>query len=141
MRRIFWDTMLFAYLFDAHPTYGPRVRKIYNAMTKRRDTLLSSTVILGEVIVGPYKTSSLSGIDRVESLFSSSEIALLPYPPEATRIFAKLRAIDGVKAMDALHLATAAHAGVDLFLTNDRRLNKLAIPGIQFIAGLDTDLF
>jgi hypothetical protein len=34
-------------------------------------------------------------------------------------------------------LACAAEAGVDLFLTNDRRLKGRSIPGIQFLAGLD----
>ncbi|HEY7838794.1 MAG TPA: hypothetical protein VIC54_09360 [Terriglobales bacterium] len=42
---------------------------------------------------------------------------------------------------DALHLAIAATAGVNLFLTNDRRLHRLKVPGIDFIAGLDTNLY
>jgi len=42
---------------------------------------------------------------------------------------------------DALHLAIAATAGVNLSLTNDRRLHRLKIPGIDFIAGLDTNLY
>jgi hypothetical protein len=41
----------------------------------------------------------------------------------------------------ATHLARAAHTGVDLFLTNDRELPDLVIPGIHFIAGLDVNLF
>ena len=141
MRRIFWDAMLFAYWFDQDPRYAKRVGEIYRAMIERGDTLLGSALIFSEVIVGPYKASSFSGIERVEKFFASSEITLLPYPAEAARTFAKLRALDGVQAVDALHLATAAYAGIDLFLTNDRRLHKLQIPGIQFIASLDTDLF
>ncbi len=141
MRRIFWDTMLFVYWFDQDPNYSKRVGEIYRSMVRRGDVLLASTVILSEVIVGPYKASSFSGIGRVEAFFDSAEVTLLPYPVEAARTFAKLRALDGVKAMDALHLATAAHAGIDLFLTNDRRLHKLVIPGIQFIATLEADLF
>ena len=39
-----------------------------------------------------------------------------------------------------LHLACAAEARVDLFLTHDKRLAKKIIPGIQFIATLDTDI-
>jgi len=38
-------------------------------------------------------------------------------------------------------LASAAEAGVDLFLTNDRQLPGLVIPGIQFIAGMGVNLF
>jgi predicted nucleic acid-binding protein len=42
---------------------------------------------------------------------------------------------------DAIHLACAAQAGTDLFLTNDKRLVGKFVPGIQFIAGLDMQLF
>jgi len=42
---------------------------------------------------------------------------------------------------DAIHLACAAQAGVDVFLTNDQGLARQIVPGIQFIAGLDCNLF
>jgi hypothetical protein len=35
----------------------------------------------------------------------------------------------------------AAEAGTDLFLTNDKRLLGKIVPGIQFIASLDTQFF
>jgi predicted nucleic acid-binding protein len=47
----------------------------------------------------------------------------------------------GVAPADAIHLACAAQAKTDLFLTNDKRLVGKIIPGIQFIATLDTRLF
>jgi predicted nucleic acid-binding protein len=46
-----------------------------------------------------------------------------------------------VKALDAVHLSIAATSGVELFLTHDRRLHKVVVPGLPFIAGLETDLF
>jgi hypothetical protein len=38
-------------------------------------------------------------------------------------------------------LACAAQAGTDLFLTNDKNLLGKNVPGIQFIASLETQLF
>ncbi len=38
---------------------------------------------------------------------------------------------------DSIHLACAASAGIDLFLTGDRQLLRMDIPGIQFIADFD----
>ena len=46
----------------------------------------------------------------------------------------------GVAPANAIHLACAAQAGTDLFLTNDKRLVGKIVPGIQFIASLDTQL-
>jgi len=39
-----------------------------------------------------------------------------------------------------IHLASAAQAGTDLFLTNDKSLVGKIVPGIQFIAMLDTQI-
>jgi hypothetical protein len=44
-------------------------------------------------------------------------------------------------APSTIHLASAAQAGTDLFLTNDRSLVGKIVPGIQFIAMLDTQIF
>ena len=48
------------------------------------------------------------------------------------------RRVDTV--FDSIHLAYAAIAGVDLFITNDKDLPKLHFPEIKFIAGQDTNL-
>jgi len=55
--------------------------------------------------------------------------------------YADIRAGNRVSPADAIHLASAAEADVNLFLTHDHRLRGLVIPGIHFIAGMDTDLF
>jgi uncharacterized protein len=39
-----------------------------------------------------------------------------------------------------MHLACAASAGIDLFLTSDKQLLKLDVPGIQFIADFTTPI-
>jgi hypothetical protein len=46
-----------------------------------------------------------------------------------------------VSPVDSIHLASAAPARIDLFLTNDAALVGKIIPGIQFIVGLDSNLF
>jgi predicted nucleic acid-binding protein len=55
-------------------------------------------------------------------------------------VFGRIRANHRTSAADTIHLACASVAEIDLFLTNDRDLVKLHIPGIKFIAGLDTSL-
>jgi predicted nucleic acid-binding protein len=52
-----------------------------------------------------------------------------------------LRATANVSPADAIHLACAASSGVDLFITHDKTLHKLRVNGIQFIAGLDVNVF
>jgi len=140
MRRIFWDTMLFAYWLEGNQKQQARVQHIHEIMLAQGDELCSSLFVMSELLVGPVKLGDGEGTAAIEDFFSSSEITLLPYTLESARAFAQLRK-DGIKPLDAIHLATAAATGVDLFLTNDRRLHSARVPGIKFIASLDTDLF
>jgi len=47
-------------------------------------------------------------------------------------------AVDDFDGIEEGHCST--QAGTDLFLTNDKRLVGKIVPGIQFIAALDTPL-
>ena len=141
MRRIYWDTMLYAYWLEGNSKYGNRVQHIHQTMLQRSDTLCSSLFVLGELLVGPTKANDTTAAAAIQQFFDSDAVSMLPYSAQAVRLLAELRAHHGVKALDALHLAIAATSGVDLFLTHDRRLHKVVVPGLPFIAGLETDLF
>ena len=141
MSRIYWDTMLYAYWLEGNGKYGNRVQQIHQTMLQRSDALCSSLFVLGELLVGPVKANDAAAATAIQQFFDSDAVTMLPYTSQAVRLFAELRAHHGVKALDALHLAIAATSGVDLFLTHDRRLHKVVVPGLPFIAGLETDLF
>lgn len=140
MRRIYWDTMVFAYLFEGNPKYANRVAEIYTRMQKRADVLCVSPLVFAEVLTGPTITQDLDGQKVITDFFHSSEVAVLSFSMEAAPVFARLRAV-GVRSADAMHIATATVGKVDLFITNDKGLTKLSLPGLPFIASLETDLF
>ncbi len=133
--------MIHAYWFEDNEALSLRVQHIYTTMQQRGDLLCSSVFVLSELLVGPLKEKNLAAADAIEQFFDSDAVSMLPYARQGVRTFAELRANHGVKSLDALHLAIAANSGVDLFLTHDRRLHKLILPGLPFIASLDTDLF
>jgi hypothetical protein len=56
---------------------------------------------------------------------------------EAVDRYSMIRAGTRVRQADGIHLASAAAAAVDLFVTNDDKLRTLSIPGIRFFADLD----
>ncbi len=141
MSRVYWDTMLFVYLLEEHPLHSARVREIATGMDERHDVLCTSVFTVGEVLVGPYKGRALEVARRTQEFFRSPLVELLPFTSDAAELYARVRAEHGIPPADAIHLACAARAGVDLFLTNDRRLRGLRIPGIQFIAGMDVSLY
>jgi uncharacterized protein len=141
MSLVYWDTNLFVYWFEDHPVHGARIRHILTRMEQRRDSLCTSAFAVAETLVGPYKKGAREAADRIREAFRPPFVQVLPFTIDGANRYAKIRADLSVSAGDAIHLACAAEAGVDLFLTNDRALVGQIVPGIQFISGLDSDLF
>ena len=137
MNRVYWDSMLFIYLLEANPVFGERVQRLHEAMLRRGDILCTSIFTVGEVLTGPRKRNDAAGIGGLKKFFGSKEVEILPFTIEAADRYSMIRAEARVRQADGIHLATAAAAGVDVFVTNDGELRKLVIPGIRFFADLD----
>ena len=132
--RVFWDTNLFIYLLEKG-AFTQRARAVRSAMLNRGDELVTSTLTLGEVLVKPTATGALHVAESFErSIAGSAELIAFD---AAARLFAEIRATRQVKVADAIQLACAARAKVHLFITNDDRLSRMVVPGIQFITSLD----
>jgi len=138
MSRVFWDTMLFIYLLEGDPRFSTRVRDLLGRSRKRGDQLFTSHLALGEVMAGASKSSNLQSDRIVSDTLREMGFTCLPFDGGAVAPFANLRATRNLKIADAIHLACAASAGIDLFLTGDKQLAKLDVPGIQFIADFNT---
>jgi predicted nucleic acid-binding protein len=130
--------MMFIYLLEDHRVYAPKVARIQERMHERHDKLCTSVFTFAENLVGPIRNQEPQKAGILRSYFLGGQVELIPFTPQTAEIYADIRARNSVSAPDAIHLASASHAGIDLFLTNDLRLHKLHIPGIQFIAGVDT---
>jgi len=139
--RIYWDTMLFVYWIEHHPQYAERVGRIYKRMQQRGDRLCTSAFTLGELLAGPVRRGDHELAEKFERLFRSSVIEVIPFDLDSARHYANIRALLRVAPPDAIQLACAAAARTDLFLTNDEDLVGKKVPGIQFVAGINTDLF
>jgi uncharacterized protein len=135
--RVYWDSMMFIYLLEADPTFGPKVRTILEQMIRRSDTLCTSVFSIGEVLTGPRRRGSHSGVQMVKNYFSSGALDVLPFTEHTADRYGEIRATVRVRQADGIHLATAAETNADLFFTNDAALHKLTIPGIKFFADLD----
>jgi predicted nucleic acid-binding protein len=129
--------MLFIYLLEANPVFGERVQRMHEAMLRRGDMLCTSVFTVGEVLTGPRKLNDDAGIGGLKKFFGSKEVEILPFSLEAADRYSMIRAEARVSQADAIHLATAAAAGVDLFVTNDDELRKRVISGIRFFADID----
>jgi uncharacterized protein len=139
--RIYWDSMLFIYMLEGHPIFGPKVHNILSRIMSRGDALSTSVFSIGEILTGPRRRGSISGADAVKQYFRSGAVEILPFTVATADRYSLIRGANKVRQADGIHLATAAEAGVDVFVTNDGDLRKLSIPGIKFFADLDGKMF
>jgi len=136
MSRIFWDSNLFIYLFENNPKFGPMVEDLWKQMRARNDQLLTSTLTIGEILVKPTSLGDESLCRQYERVLSSTAL-IIPFDRKVSRHYADIRSKTRVKGPDAVQLACASAAGVDLFVTNDHRLQGEQVDGVQFIVALD----
>jgi uncharacterized protein len=141
MSRIYWDTMLFIYWLEENPHFGKRVGAVWARMQERNDQLITGALALGEVLSGAHKRGADGErIEAVKAEFMKAVSELIPFTGETADLFGSIKGSSNIPSADAIHLACAASAGTDLFLTNDKKLVGKIVPGIQFIAGLDSNI-
>ena len=134
MTRVFWDTNLFVYLLEGGE-FASRVRQVRSRMLHRGDQLLTSALTLSELLVRPRDEGEAAVRDHETTIRQIATI--LPFDAACAPRYAAIRAGRTIKAPDAIQLACAATAGVDLFITNDDRLSRKHVPDVKFIASLE----
>jgi len=132
--------MLFIYWLENNPQFAKRVGEVRTRMEERGDQLITGAFTFGEVLAGPYRIGAVKVADESKRLLQSVVSEIVPFTIETADRYARIRGTLGLPPADAIHLASAAQAGTDLFVTNDRNLVGKIIPGIHFIASLDTQL-
>jgi len=137
--QFFWDTNLFIYRWDTSSPFFPQVKTLQQRMSNNAIALVTSTLVLGELQVGPRRSGDLALATQYKSILT--ELAtIVSFDEAAADNYAFVRQTTKSKGPDAIHLACAATYGVDLFITNDEKLHGLRIPGIKFVVSIQTAL-
>ena len=136
MSKIFFDTNVFIYLFEDYEPFSSMVEASWRRMIQRQDQLVTSAMTLGELLVKPAKLGQVSLVEQYDRAIRS-RAQVLTFDASVAWRYATLRSTHNIRTADAIQLACAAHFGVDLFITNDKGLHKLDVPGIGFIAPLE----
>lgn len=134
--RIFWDSNIFIYFFEGIDARSEATKQLRSSMLDRGDQLFTSTLTVGEILVKPMAKGDHDRCRLYEEILGITSI-ILPFDMKAARRFAAIRGTASIKGPDAIQLACAAEAGIDLFVTNDNHLKGRHVEGIQFIVALD----
>ncbi len=130
---VYLDTNIWVYAYEDDPTFGSASRHFMQTLRSGKHRIASSLFVLNELLVLPTRREDTFTIASYRRLFAPPNLEILPYTLACAQTYAQLRAFSGIKPLDALHLATAAAAQVDLFVTHDTKLLSRTVPGIGAI--------
>lgn len=136
MSRIFWDTNIYIYLLEDYGPWTQLATNLREKMLDRQDQLVTSTLTLGEILVKPTAAGATDLCRKYVQRLTAISL-MIPFDVEAAKRYATLRCDPSLRSPDAIQLACAAIARVDLFVTNDNRLHGKHVAGVQFIVPLD----
>jgi predicted nucleic acid-binding protein len=134
---VYLDSMQWIYFFEQNPLFFPQTRSMILRAQASHITFLSSHLILAEILVIPKRNGDLFTATKYRHFFLSSAVKLIPFGTDTAERFADIRASTRARPADSLHLALAASAGTDYFVTTDTKLHSIKIPGIATICPPD----
>ena len=114
-----------------------RVAGLWRGMKSRGDHLYTSALTLGEILVKPLSEGAMELERDYSRLFRHPRITVLSFDAGVAPSYARVRADRSIRPPDAIQLAVASAADMDLFITNDERLSRKNVAGIKFITSLD----
>lgn len=130
---VYLDANAVIYSVETNPTYWPLLEPVWLAARAGQFQLVSSTLVLLEVLVIPLRRADAVLVAGYEKVLASPEVTLFPISLDVLREAARLRSlIPGLRTPDAIHAATALLHPPVLFLTND--------PGFRRVPGLPVTL-
>ena len=122
------DTMVLIYHFESHEELGPPATELLRAAEEGRCRLVLSILAVLEVLVVPKRHGREDLCRRYREFFASfPNLEVVPVDTAIAEVASDLRAEDGLRTPDAIHLATAVGRGVDGFVTEDDRLPSEAL--------------
>ncbi len=131
-RRIALDANTVIYLFEAPGPLAAAVAAIFDAADAGRLTIVMSTLLLAEVAVGPVRAGDETMVERyADEIRGVRGLHLVPLTGDIALDVGVIRGRHGLRLADAVHLATARHAGASAIVTNDERMP--ALPRLEVV--------
>jgi predicted nucleic acid-binding protein len=121
--RVYCDSVIPIYYFEGAPPFKTRATTRLTALWAAGDVIVISDLVRLECRMLPIRLGDTDRLAQYDTLFAQPNVTLAPITTAVFDRATLIRATHNFKLADALHLAAAAVAGCDLFLTNDTRLS------------------
>jgi predicted nucleic acid-binding protein len=120
--RIYLDSCVVIYLHEGPLQVQQRIWARMKSVSG--GSFCISDLVCFECAVGPLKRGDAALLGEYDAFFALPEIVKVPLGGEAFRLGARIRAGDGLKTPDALHVAAAIEGRCDAIWTNNDDIDK-----------------
>ncbi len=121
--RLYLDTNVFIYFVEAHPAFSDVLCELFAAIEDEEVSVVTSELTLAEAMVKPLSCGQPENASvYVDMLSPGSKINISPVDRRTLQRSAEVRARTGVRAFDAIHVATAMLENCHFLLSEDSRL-------------------
>ena len=134
---VFLDTAPVIYFVEKKPPYFSRLDPVFERVDKGDITVVTSAITLAECLYYPYLKEQAELVKTfTRHLVSGVHVRFVPTTAVIASGSAQLRAQYNLGFADAFQIATAIHAGCDLFLTNDKQLSRVTELSVLVLSDL-----
>ena len=131
-RRIAIDANAFIYLFESPGSLARATGAILDAAELGKVTVVVSTMVLAEIAVGPVAAGDETLVEcYADAIRGARGVQVVPLTADIAVDVGIIRGRHRVQIPDAVHLATARHAGATAIVTNDERMP--ALPHLEVV--------
>lgn len=124
--RVAIDSNVLIYLLEGSADLGEKCGALLDAIGAGEGQGVLATLALAEICSGPARANDPAMVERYADELSSLEgVTLVPLDREVAVDAAVIHGNSNLSIADAIHLATARHAGATAFVTNDRRITPM----------------
>ncbi len=120
---VYSDSVILIYFFDHAGPFNVRAAAHLAALAAAGHRLAISDLVRLEYRVRPLKTGDTARLTLFDAFCARPDVQVVPVTTAVFDRATVIRATHNFKLADSLHLAAAAEAGCDRFLTNDTRLS------------------
>ena len=125
--RIAIDSNVLIYLFEGSGTLADQAAQLLDGVAAGDSKGSMATLAVAEICAGPASMGESALVERyVDELQSLENVRLIPLTADLAADAAIIRGSGSLSLADAIHLASARHAGASAFVTNDRRVKTMA---------------
>ena len=129
--RVYLDSNLLIYLFNATPDHAPSVARIMELASAAELTAVTGDLTVTEVLVRPLAADDTVAVASIRAFLDTGPIEICSHSRDAFELAARVRASRRTSLPDALHAATAVLTGCTHLVTNDARMPS--VPGLQVV--------